>query len=150
MKKFFVSLVLFVSVAGTSTFASEKDEVNSQVQKSFQKEFAGARFVKWELIKENIYQAHFLYNDKRLDAYFSADGRLLATGRFIPESNLPLLVSRSIARKFDQYQVKDVVEYSQGDETSYLLTLENEKSTLIVQAYSSGSTYIFKKEKKNL
>ena len=82
-------------------------------------------------------------------AYFDEDGSLIAVGRFISGANMPLLVSKSLAKKYEGYQVLEVIEYVQGNETSYLVTLENEKNKLIVNAFGSGNSYVFKKEKKN-
>jgi len=150
MKKYFVLAVLFVSVCSFSVKAAGGEEVSSIVNEAFQKEFNGASHVRWELIKDNaIYQARFIFNNERLNAYFDEDGSLIAVGRFISETSLPLLINKTLAKKYDGYQILEVIEYVQGDETSYLVTLENEKNKLIVNAFGSGSSYVFKKEKKN-
>ena len=150
MKKFLVSLVLFVSVFSVSVHAEGDDRVNPRAKESFEKEFRGATYVKWEVIgKDGISHAHFIYNNERLNAFYDEDGNLIATGRFIAESTLPLLVTRSLNAKYGQYEIRNVVEYINGNETSYLVTLENERVKLVLQAYHSGSTYVFKKEKKN-
>jgi hypothetical protein len=150
MKKFLVSLVLFVSVFGISVQAAGDDKINPRAKEAFDKEFSGATYVKWEVLgKEGIYHAYFIHNNERLNAFYDEEGHLIATGRFIAESTLPLLVSKTIRARYDQYELRHVVEYINGNETSYLVTLENEKAKLVVQAYHSGSTYVFKKEKKN-
>ncbi len=149
MKKLVVSLAMFVSVLSVA-LASDGGKTNYRVKESFDKEFAAAKSVTWELIKnENIYQARFTYNNERLNAFFDADGNLIATGRFISVANLPLLVRKNVFEKYGSYRITDVIEYVQGNQTSYLVSLENEKAKLLVHGYISGATYIFKKEKKN-
>jgi hypothetical protein len=152
MKKLAVSLVMFLSVF-TTAIANEggnAPKINARVTQSFEKEFTGARAVKWEVIKkENIYQAHFIYNNERLNAYFDVEGNLIATGRFVAVANLPLLARKNILNKYSDYQIQDVIEYVTADETSYLVSLENDKAKLLVQGYINGTTYVFKKEKKN-
>jgi hypothetical protein len=149
MKKLLVIAVLFLSVCSYTVKAEKIEKVNPRLEQAFNKEFAGAQYVRWELIKkENIYQVHFIYNNERLDAFFEADGTLIATGRFIAVSNLPLLISKNISERYSDYQVCEVVECVRGSETSYLVTVENEKAKLVVHV-SGGSSYVFKKEKKN-
>jgi hypothetical protein len=150
MKKLLVIAVVFVSVCSYTVKAEEIKKANPRVEQAFANEFKGAQYVKWELIrKENIYQVHFIYNNERLDAFFDADGTLIGTGRFIAVSNLPLLVSKNVNEQYSGYQVREAVEYIKGNETSYLVTVENEKATLIVHVFNGGSSYVFKKEKKN-
>lgn len=149
MKKLVVSLAMFVAVFGTA-LASDGSKISYRVEQAFNKEFAGAKSVKWEVIrKADLFQAHFIYNNERLNAFYDAEGNLVATGRYVSAAHLPLLLRKNVYQKFSGYQVKDIIEYVQGDETSYLISVENEKSKLLVHGYSSGSAYIFKKEKKN-
>lgn len=153
MKKLVLTLVMFASILGSalaSDGGAKEIIVSRRVEASFNKEFAGARSVKWDLIKtENIYQAQFLYNDERLNAYFDGEGNLVATGRFVGVSHLPLILRKNVAEKYDDYVMGEIVEFSTNNETSYLMVLENEKAKLIVQGYINGSSTIFKKEKKN-
>lgn len=149
MKKLVVSLAMFVAVFGTA-LAADGGKINYRVEEAFKKEFAGAKSVKWEVIRNaELFQAHFLYNNERLNAFFDAEGNLVATGRFIAVANLPLLLRKNVFQKFKSFQIKDVIEFVQGNETSYLVSIENEKSKLLVHGYANGYSYIFKKEKKN-
>lgn len=153
MKKLVVSLVMFVSVfsaAIASDGGKERNKINYRVEAAFQREFSGAKSVKWDMVKnENIYQAQFIYNNERLNAYFDADGNLIATGRFVSAANLPLLIRKNIRQKYDEYKISEVVEYTTGDQTSYLVMVENEKARMLIQGYVNGSLNVFKKEKKN-
>lgn len=150
MKKLLIAATLFISLCSFSVQASEGPAVGKRVEAAFQKEFAGARAVKWELIKkENIYHAQFTLNNERLNAFFGEDGTLLATGRFIGVSSLPLLIRKNVNSKYHEYQVQEVIEYTSGNETTYLIAIENEKARMLLQGYNSGSLYVFKKEKKN-
>ena len=150
MKKFLVLALLATGVFSFSVKAADNDKITPTVEKSFNKEFAGATYVKWAVLeKSDMYQANFIYNNERLSAFFAEDGSLLAMGRFIASSNLPLLVTKTINNRFAGYEIKEVMEVVKGSETSYVVTVENEKTRLIVNAYSTGGAYIFKKEKKN-
>ena len=114
MKKI-LSLVLFFAVTA-SIFASEGTTVDSKIEKALLKSFAGAKHITWQTISgEKIHQATFIYNEQRLNAFFDADGTLLATGRSISENTLPLLVSRKISEKFESFDIKDITEYVKGN-----------------------------------
>lgn len=148
MKKI-LSLVVLMAVMATATFASGGAKVNPAIEESFSKTFAGAQYVTWKIMKdENIHHAAFTYQNQRLNAYFDADAKLIATGRHIHTSNLPLLVTRNLDEKFPTGKITDVIEYVQNEETSYLVTIETSKATVVVKANPIGSSYIFKKEKK--
>ncbi len=149
MKKFFISVALLAGIFSYSAQAADGGKVSRHIQSSFDKEFAGANSVSWEVLDNSIYQATFHYNHQLLNAFFDEDGNLVATGRDITEGVLPLLVLKSVKEKYHDYAIKGISELSTQDETSYLLTLENEKSTLILRAYDNGDINVFKKVKKN-
>ena len=150
MKKNFLIALLVAVVFSGSAFANTGKSVNALVKQSFQKEFAGAQSVSWEVISnKGLFHASFIYNNERLNAYFDSEGALLATGRYIKQENLPMLINKGIGVRYKQYNVTESIEYVTGNETSYILTLENEKFSLYVQAYIDGTTTILKKEKKN-
>jgi hypothetical protein len=171
MKKLVVSLAMFLAVFGTA-LAADGTKISYRVEEAFKKEFAGATSVKWDVIRKhdlyqahfiynnerinaffdvegNLYQAHFIYNNERINAFFDVEGNLIATGRYVAVAHLPLMLRKNMIEKYKGYQVQDVIEFVQGDETSYLISVENEKSKLLVHGYINGSAYIFKKEKKN-
>ncbi len=149
MKKIIFAILIASAVSGTAV-ANEKSTVNSKVTRSFQKEFSGAQSVTWETLdSKGIYHASFIYNNIPLNAYFDGEGTLLATGRFIKQENLPMLVSKGINEKYGQYRVLETIEFIADSETSYIVKIENEKLKLYIQARGDGSTSIIKKEKKN-
>jgi len=150
MKKNFLIALLVAVVFSGSAFANTGKSVNAMVKQSFQKEFAGAQSVNWEVISnKDIFHASFIYNNERLNAYFDSEGNLLATGRYVKQENLPMLVTKGLGIRYKQYNVLEAIEFVNGYETSYIIKLENEKLSLYVQAYNDGSSTILKKEKKN-
>ena len=149
MKKNFLIALLVAVVFSGSSFANTGKSVNALVKQSFQKEFAGAQSVNWEVISDkDIFHASFIYNNERLNAYFDQEGNLLATGRYVKQENLPMLVNKGIDIRYKKFDVLESIEFVTGSETSYIIRLENEKLSLYVQAHSDGSTTLLKKEKK--
>jgi hypothetical protein len=124
--------------------------VNARIQAAFNKQFAGASFIKWNKVKNNVlYQASFTYQQDRYNVYYDNEARLVASSRFLSEENLPLLVKQSIARSYSSYRLLQVIELIQNNETSYLLTFDSERAIMEIQAYDNGAAYLLKKEKKN-
>ena len=177
MKKFFVTVAVTVSVCSQFAHAANSplysspvhqqvyqnrtvhdpipvtdkgDKVSDRIQKAFLTTFVGASLLKWECVKgSNLCQAYFTYNGERYNAFFDNDGKLVATCHFIRESNLPLLIRQAISHKYASYQLQQVIELTHNEETTYLLTFENEQVKLETQAYISGTIYTIKKTKKN-
>lgn len=149
MKKIIFAILIATVVSGTAV-SNETSTVNSNVTRSFQKEFSGAQSVSWETLdSKGIYHASFIYNNIPLNAYFDREGNLLATGRVIKQENLPMLVSKAVGEKYGQYTVLETIEFIADSETSYIVKIENEKLKMYIQARGDGSTSILKKEKKN-
>ena len=149
MKKNFLIALLVAVVFSGSSFANTGKSVSALVKQSFQKEFAGAQSVSWEVISDkDIFHASFIYNNERLNAYFDAEGTLLATGRYVKQENLPMLVTKGVAIRYKQCNVLEAIEFVTGSETSYIIKLDNEKLSMYIQAFSDGSSTLLKKEKK--
>lgn len=151
MKKLIISLLMLMSVMSFANTPETGDRVSSQLRAALEKEFAGAQYVVWQSLKDHqLYQAKFIYNNEQVNAFFDEDGKLLATGRFIPTGNLPLNIAKKLAADYGRFEVKDAIEYSRQGETSYVIGVENDKHRLVLEAFTSGSVYLFKKVKKNL
>lgn len=149
MKKIFVSALFAIAFSGAA-FATGNETISKQIRQSFEKEFAGAQYVNWESFNEkDLYHATFVLNNVRLNAYFDKEGQLLATGRFVKQESLPMLVSKAITEKYKKQSVVEVIEFVTGNETSYIVKLQDDEKQLYVQAYYDGSTAVLKKSKIN-
>jgi hypothetical protein len=163
MKKFWVTLAVTISVCAQAALAGElrsneqfdptpvKAPVNARIRAAFNKQFAGATYIKWEKVRNNVlYQASFNFEGERFHVFYDNEARLVASGRIIEAAHLPLLVQQSIARSYASYTLTQVIELMQNNETSYLLTFTNNHVQLEVQACGNGAAYHLKKVKKNL
>ena len=149
MKKLFVT-VAFAVFVGLTSFAADITKVNQRVLAAFEKEFTTATNVSWEVLKNSeIYHASFVYANEVMEAYFSPEGDMIGAARHITQDRLPLLVGKSLREHFGQYHFKDASEYMSIDNTSYIITLENEKTMLTVRIYNNGNVETMKKTKKS-
>lgn len=145
-----LTLVILLSVGVVTSRASEGDRVGSVLEASLQKSFSGAKLLKWsEMKSSNLLYASVLYNNERMNAYFDADGNLVATGRFIKPEALPLVVSKAMKEKYHDASITEVVEYIEKEGTSYLVSAESASRSMVIHAFTDGSSYVFKKTKRN-
>ena len=144
----FLILVLVAS-AITQTVSAADDKVSPRLTQALVKEFSGAKAIHWQVFKgRDIYQASFILNHQRLFAYFNGDGELVSVGRYVDLNALPILVNKALADRFEDFEVKEVVEYTRDGSTQYALVLENSKKRIMANAYSDGGIAIVKKQKK--
>jgi hypothetical protein len=149
MKKLFVTVAVAVMM-GLTSFAADITKVSQRVLAAFEKEFSTATNVSWEALKgEDIYHASFVYGAEVMEAYYSGEGEMIAVARHLSKERLPLLVSKSIKDNFGKYTFKSASEYMSADSTSYIVTLESEKSTIVARVYNSGMAEVMKKTKKS-
>ena len=148
MKKLFATAA-FALFVGLTSFAADI-KVNQRVQAAFEKEFTTATNVSWEVLKEadDIYHANFTYASEIMEAYFTVDGTLIAAARHISPDKLPLLVSKSLRENFSHSTIRQISEYMSPETTSYIVSLDNEKASMLVRIYHNGNSEVLKKTKK--
>lgn len=149
MKKLLVTVAVAVMVAITS-FAADIKKINQRVLAAFEKEFTTATNVSWEVLKnEDICHASFVYANEVMEAYYTAEGELIGIARFLSQERMPLLVLKTIKAEYSKYKFQQASEYMGADTTSYIVTLENEKQSVVVRIYHNGSSEVLKKTKKS-
>ena len=140
---------MFLAATAFSVYASDTSPVNGRVLQAFKKEFSNASNVTWSVLQnEGLYEASFNLNDIRLYAFYTFEGEFVGLSHYIEQSNLPFFVSNALANKFPGYTVTSVLEHSDGGNTTYYLSLEGEKASLLIRSTPSGQITIAKKIKK--
>jgi hypothetical protein len=149
MKKMFIMLcVAFALVSGHTAWAHTETEATARLKSSFSKSFTGASNIKWYTDDNKLFTAKFTVNGTSVSAYFDADGNLLATRRYITETQLPLAVSTSLHKRFPKDKVSSAVEFEAGSSTIYYVTLEGAETWTVVKASSTGQLSVHQKLKK--
>ena len=138
-------LTLAIAVITTSAFAGEV--VNQKVLKAFNTEFSSASDVKWTA-GDNYFEATFLYNDKYLFAYYSAEGELLGLSRNMSPVDLPMTLQKKLKEGYDSYWISSLFEVSKNDGTSYYITLENADTRLVLKSNDSNGWSFYQKIRK--
>ena len=150
MKKILLSMTLAIAVLGSAFAVPADKEPSVTVKTAFAKEFSQVTDVKWNeaAVGNGVYEARFTFNNEALQAYFTEEGEFLGTTRQICVSRLPVLTANTLARKYADYHVVSVFEYSKPDGVSYYITLSDAKGGLLLQATGNGELTVYKKLKQ--
>jgi hypothetical protein len=144
MKKIIAILTLAL-VVSSATFARDGRTIdNKKVMESFNNQFAGAADVSWYTTTDK-YVAKFTMKSSKVTAHFDREGNLLATSRYITDTELPLKVISRLMKKFPDQKIQNIVEYDAEGNTTYVITLESETHWTVLKAEQSGSLTTLKK-----
>ena len=149
MTKISLSIAI-VLMMGLSAFAAKNDEsdVNKEAVRSFHKEFANARNVKWEQ-KVGYVRVEFTLNDQVLFAYYNNDGEMTAIVRNIVSDQLPISLLTALKRDYTSFWISDLFEVASDDQTNYYVTLENADKKIVLRSNGIDSWDVYSKTKKS-
>ncbi len=133
----------------TSVFAAKDPEkVNAAVKKAFAQQFSAASDIIWEK-KSDFYFVYFKLNDKDLSAAYNESGELVGASKIIKTEELPMYVTMAVSEKYCGYSVaKTATEITYEGNTSYYITVENEKQVLKLKCFGNGEINVESKTKK--
>ena len=144
MKK--VLMTLAIAISSIVAFAGEEN-VSKDVLNSFNKEFNGAKEVRWTTATD-FYKAEFILNDQYITAFYNKDGEFLGMTRNISSLNLPLKLQSKIRSEYAEYWISDLFELSDNDGTHYYITVENADSKVLLKSSDNTDWNIYKKMSK--
>jgi len=149
MKKLRTVFAAAALLLATSAFAATGPEkVSPRVKAVFEKSFSGAANVNWEK-SDDYYFASFTLNSKQTSVAYNENGELLGISRVIATAQLPISVALAISNKYEGYTVaKSATELTYDGQTSYYISIENNKQILRLKCTSSGDIDIDSKTKK--
>jgi hypothetical protein len=145
-KKILLLSIVLVSLTAFS-FAADAPSISKNVLSSFNKQFTGARDIKWES-QVNFIKAEFTIDEMTLYAYFNRNGELLAVTRFISPNQLPLEILTSLRKANKSFWISDLFEIRTEDGTAYYATLENADTIITLKSEGISGWQLFQKEKK--
>jgi hypothetical protein len=145
MKKFMLmAATAFISFTG---FANV-DPVTGVVLASFRTAFADAKNVQWKSLEDSgLFQATFNYQNTELSAFFNEDGEMVAVARYIDKTSLPIMVTKEIKERYPEHVIQTVIEHIAYGSTTYHITLNSQKSSLVVAVSPSGDFSVSKRIK---
>jgi hypothetical protein len=148
MKNTLIGLAILLTLDASAQQVSDQGPISSKVLQSFQQEFAKATNISWMPDpNKNIYHARFQYNNEPVEAFFTDDGTLVSTARFISERQLPIMVIKELLNNYSFYTIRQVVEITNEQETSYMVNAYNDKETLVLKFFANGDSQRVKRIK---
>ena len=150
MKKLFITTLIAVAI-GTSAFADPNTSaVNRKVLNNFSNEFIGAKNISWKISSDFI-KASFVYDEKVIDAFYTADGDLIGRSCEFNFAKLPKKAIASIAEKYPYppYKLKECIEYTNADgEKNYFVSFEKSSQLVVLQVSLTGEVSEFQQKLK--
>jgi len=139
MKKILVSLLIMLAVGSQTAFAEDEGGITKAIKENFEREFAGARSVKWNDLGD-YKVATFTFNNNRVEAYFNTEsGELEGAARFLIFDQLPLAVMKTFQSNFSEAVFINALEISNANGVCYTLTFETKSKMYKVKMASDGN-----------
>lgn len=138
-----IIMTLAIAISSLTAFATD-DNVGKEVLNAFNKEFTGAKEVKWTT-GNGFYRVAFVYNQQYVSAFYNSNGELLATTRNISSLNLPLQLQTRLKSDYSEYWISDLFELSNNEGTSYYITLVKGDSRVVLKSLDDSAWSVFMK-----
>jgi hypothetical protein len=135
MKKIIFSLLVIASSFTTNLYA--QDKTPGVVVNALQENFSGIKQASWAKVSE-LYKAEFIFGETLVSAFFDADGDLVATGRDVETTQLPIDLQIALAKNYKGYNVTKSFEVDMQGEVTYYLMLDSSTKKLQLQSTSFG------------
>ncbi len=147
MKKIIV-VCLFAFVTATSVSAASVNRVNEKVLKVFSTSFPEVLETTWYNY-DNYYAVFFKNPDgSKCRIEYDFDGNILSTTRYYSQDALSPFIRAKVNQKYPGKNIFGVTEIASGEELTYYIVLEDEKTWYNVKSDATGFISLEKKMKK--
>ena len=140
------SAFLFLS----TTFANvdpDREDVNEKVLKVFEATFPVVTDVKWKEYTD-YYSASFKQNGIQTEVRYDKEGNFISSLRYYKEERLPLSILTQLKKRYSSRTIFGVTELTVGSDVAYFVTLEDEKTWLVIKADQAGNMQVQDKFRK--
>jgi len=145
MKKTIFAFLAFISFSAIA--AGPRPEINQRILSSFTQTFSFAEDVVWQE-DNHLYQANFWQGGINIRARYDDQGNLLETIRYYFEKQLPPVVLAKVKKKYTGKSIFGITEISSDENTTYYITLQDEKNWYTVKSDIYGNLQRFDNFKK--
>lgn len=149
MQKKITLLLIMATVITTSIFANPVSNiVNGKVLTTFSSKFEGATEVSWKQT-DHYLQANFVINNQPMSAFFNESGEMIGAVKNILSQQLPITLNTELKKLTANNWISELFEFTDGQETTYFVTLENGDQKLHLKSAGSTDWSVYRKMKKN-
>ncbi len=143
-KQLSIAVIFLLSVIGTRAADKDPEFVGFY---NFKHQYPNATVISYK-VKGLYTEVNFIWNDMRLQAFYSQEGDFVATCREVVIGSLPLSVQMSLKNEYPNYITRDAIEYDDSDNgVSYFVTMIGQKATYLLRVSTGGTISVFKKMK---
>lgn len=140
MKSMILAICMMVSLLSQSSLAAEP-KLTNRIERAFQTSFSDAEDAQWSEV-EDMFKVNFTLNDRRMFAFYNANGELVVTGRYLSVKNLPKVARQKLEAEANGAAISEVFEISEGIDTKYYVTLDNgQERKILVSIGGKWSTF---------
>lgn len=154
MKKILIvsgmALVLTAAVATQNAYAGKSkapNTVNVKAQTALNFYFPDASGVRW-IEKKQISTAYFTEEEGKAVAQFDRKGHLVSTVLYHRDTNLPVNISMNLKKDYQDYHVRNVVEYTDVNNHCYFVLLESSGKFIRVRITDAGQPVVLEQLSK--
>src|SRR5690606_12150297 len=123
MKNLKIAALAIFATATMSAQDLKTNDVPSNVSNNFQKSYANATGVEWEMDGDN-YKVEFDVNKMEHEIWYSKDGTVVKTESEISESELPSAIKSVIKNKYADHKVDSIEMTESNGQKNYEVELE--------------------------
>lgn len=143
MKKLFFAVIAALMLTSTAIASDGGKNVNYWVLNKFNSTYVDAKDVTW-IVTDKFAKASFLMDGERMEAYYTTDGEFIAESKAIPTAELPRAAKKALDKKYKDFTIKEVIEYSTADRVEYYVSLDSPKTSKILKISATGSIEVYK------
>lgn len=132
------ALALFATVMVNAQDLKMND-VPSNVNSTFQKEYNNATDVEWEMDEMN-YKVEFDMNDMEHEIWYTKEGQVVKTERELSEKDLPSAIVSAIKSKYSGYDIDSVEMTEMENNKTYEVELEKGWSKELKVVFDANGT----------
>ena len=145
MKKILFTVLTTISIV-SGAFAQDEKKISYRALNAFAAEFNNANDVCWTS-KPNFDKACFNLDGKQLSAFYNYSGEKIGVTEELSFENLPFKAKKCIAKKYNNYSIKEMILFESDHETAYFVAAENNVQSVILKVMN-GFVVVFKKKSK--
>jgi len=145
MKKLLITSALFIGLI-SSVMAAGNDKASFSGANAFKKAFPNATNISVKDVND-ITKISFTDNNENLEAFYSAEGELVATSKHIRLSELPGNAGDAITKKYADWTITEAIEFDNEAEgsTHYYVNLQQDNKHMIIEVAKDGKLSMYKK-----
>lgn len=136
MKSIILAGAFMLAALTNKTFAADP-KVSPIVLQAFNMSFSHASNAQWSVV-DKLYKVEFISGSEKSIAFFSGDGTLVATSRYITIENLPYSLQRSLIRRTISGSITELFEVQSDGQIDYYATVKQGNGQIILKSFSTS------------